>query len=495
MRRAVPIISTTALLAGLLAASSLTPPAAADTARAQHVLLISVDGLHAADLARFVADHPQSAMASLSRSGVTYSQARTPVPSDSFPGLLALITGGTPRSTGVYYDVSYDRKLAAPGSDCSKPGTEVDYDESLDVAPDKLDAGGGINPAKLPRDPAAGCAPVFPHSYLRVNTVFDVVKAHGGTTAWADKHPAYDLVRGPKGDGLDDLYTPEIEANMEDQPDGITSSIAGTEKYDDLKVQAILNEIGGKDHAGAKAVTVPTLFGMNFQSVSVAQKIEGYTDAAGTPAPGLEQALEHVDGALQQIIAALKQQGLDGSTAIVLTAKHGQSPIDPKLRRIVDGKFIPKLIEGVAPGLLGAMDSDDVGLIWLTDRSKTGAVVAALEAHRSEAGIHKVYSGAALAKMFADPAKDSRAPDIVIEPEHGVIYTKPTAKKKAEHGGFAADDRNVALLVAGPGLKAAKVTEHVGTQQVAPTILRLLGEPADALAGATAEKTRPLPGL
>ena len=497
MLRNVPF--AVALTMATAAAALIPAPSRADTApstpRAQHVLLISVDGLHAVDLAGFVRSHPNSALAALSKSGLTYSQAWTPVPSDSFPGLLALITGATPKSTGVYYDVSYDRKLAAPGSDCSKTGTEVDYDETADIAMDRLDAGGGLDPKKLPRDPANGCAPYYPHSYVRVNTIFDVVKAAGGYTAWSDKHPAYDLVQGPSGNGVDDLYTPEIESNMEDQQDSITSSIDATEKYDDGKVAAILNEIAGKDHSGAKAASVPALFGMNFQAISVGQKIEGYQTAAGQPSAGLESALEHTDASLQKMVDALKQQNLYDSTAIIVTAKHGQSPIDPKKRRVVDGKFIPKLIDGVAPDLLGAMDSDDVGLIWLTDPGKTAAVVKVLSANREKAGIKNIYSGSALTKMYADPKKDSRAPDIVIEPQYGVIYTKLTATKKAEHGGFTADDRNVALLVSMPSLKAKTVSAKVGTQQVAPSVLKLLGDPTTSLDGVKLEHVSALPGL
>jgi hypothetical protein len=492
MHRNMPLAAAVTLA---LAAAVVPTPSRADTPKAQHVLLISVDGLHAGDLAGFVKSHPNSALATLSKSGLTYSQAWTPVPSDSFPGLLALITGATPKSTGVYYDVSYDRKLAAPNSDCSKTGTEVDFDETADIAMDRLDAGGGLDPKKLPRDPANGCAPLYPHAYLRVNTIFEVVKSAGGYTAWADKHPAYDLVQGPSGNGVDDLYTPEIESNMEDQADSITSSIDATQKYDDGKVQAILSEIAGKDHSGAKAASVPALFGMNFQAISVAQKIEGYQTAAGQPSSGLEGALEHTDAALQKMVDALKQQNLADSTAIIVTAKHGQSPIDPTKRLVVDSKFIPKLIDGVAPDLLGTMDADDVGLIWLTDSSKTAAVVKVLNANRKAAGIKNLYSGAALAKMYADPKQDSRAPDIVIEPQYGVIYTKPTAKKKAEHGGFTADDRNVALLVSMPGVKAKTVTSKVGTQQVAPSILKLLGDSTTALDSVKLEHVSILPGL
>ena len=66
-----------------------------------------------------------------------------------------------------------------------------------------------IDPLKLPRDPA-DCSRVFPHQFPRVNNVFELVKAAGGRTAWADKHPAYEFLNGPSGTGIDDLYTPEI---------------------------------------------------------------------------------------------------------------------------------------------------------------------------------------------------------------------------------------------------------------------------------------------
>ena len=98
---------------GLLAGVALG--ATAQAADIDHVLLISVDGLHALDVANYVEAHPNSAMAELSKHGITYSNARTPANSDSFPGLLALVTGGSPLSHGLFYDVSYDRALYDPG--------------------------------------------------------------------------------------------------------------------------------------------------------------------------------------------------------------------------------------------------------------------------------------------------------------------------------------------------------------------------------------------
>jgi len=479
----------------LLATTSVFAMNAEAATKVEHVLLISVDGLHAGDLAAYTKAHPTSALAALSNSGVTYAQAYTPFPSDSFPGIIALISGASPKSSGVYYDDSYDRALSEAGSDCSKKGTEAVYDESIDANPDKLDGGGSIDAAKLPRDPANNCQPVYPHQFTRVNNVFEVVKAAGGTTAWSDKHLSYDLVQGPSGKGVDDLYTPEIESNIEDKSDGITSSIDATEKYDDLKVQATINQIKGLDHTGANKAAVPTVFGFNFQEVSVTQKLEGYADASGKPSAGLQGALDHTDASLQQIVDALKAANLSDNTAIIVTAKHGQSPIDPTKRRIIDKKLIPGLVEGLEKGLLAKATADDVTLLWLTDAAKTGAVVKMLEQNRDKAGIAKIISGAALTKMFADPKKDSRAPDIVIESQHGVIYTKPSATKKAEHGGFADDDRHVALLVVAPGHKHQTVASKVATQQVAPSILKLLGEPTSGLQAVKAEHTAALPAL
>jgi predicted AlkP superfamily pyrophosphatase or phosphodiesterase len=444
-----------------------------------HVLLLSVDGLHAVDLLRFVAGHPQSALARLGAHGVTYANASAARPSDSFPGLLALVTGGSPASTGVYYDDSYDRDLSPPGSDCSTRGTEVAFDESIDVNPDAIDAGGGIDPAKLPRDPDRGCAPVYPHDFLRVNTVFEVVRDFGGRTAWSDKHPAYDLVNGPSGRGVDDLYTPEINA------DGITSSEALTEAYDDRKVGAILNQIAGWNHDHTRRVGVPTLFGMNFPAVSVGQKTAGYLDGAASPTRSLGDALEHTDASIGKMLDALAARGLDARTLVVVTAKHGQSPIDPAARRIVDKKLLGAAVDAAQ------ITADDAAFIWLNPGARVDAATAALEAQRDALAIDRIYFGPDLDLLSG--AADARRPDLVVQPRAGVIYAKPTATKLAEHGGFADDDLHVALVVSNPRLRARAVTATVATAQVAPTALEALGLPADLLASVVIEGTSSLP--
>src|SRR5215470_17107782 len=454
----------------------------------RHVLLLSIDGLHGQDLARYVRLHPNSALAQLTSIGVTFPNASTSRPSDSFPGLLSMVTGGSPRSTGVFYDDSYDRNLSAPGSNCGSKGTEVVYDESIDTDPTALDGGGAIDPTTLPLDVSKGCTPVYPHSFLRVNTIFEVVRKAGLYTAWSDKHLAYDIVNGPSGKGVIDLYTPEIAAT-----DGTR---LGTEAYDDLKVQAILNEIAGKDHTGTKQEPVPAIFGMNFQAVSVTQKLagDGYLDAAGTPSPELQAALDHTNQSVGKMLDALRTQGLFSSTVVILSAKHGQSPIDPSLRQIVDKHIIPNLVNSVQPGLLAQATEDDVALIWLNDQTKVDAVVTTLNANKAQAHIDTILSGASLQQYFNDPTKDSRTPDIIVLPEHGVIYAKLTATKIAEHGGFSDDDTHVSLLVSNPHLNKGSISTAVQTTQIAPTILQLLGLDPNKLQAVGIEHTQILPG-
>ncbi len=499
---------------------------------ADHVLLVSVDGLHALDVARFIESHPHSALAELAGHGVTYSGARTPAHTDSFPGLLALVTGGSPVSHGVFYDVSYDRALFDPtNTTCSGlPGNTVVFDESIDLYDAANVSQDVIDPKKLPRrlDGHGHCVPVYPHDFVKSNTLFEVVRAAGGQTAWADKHPAYDLVNGPSGKGVADLYTPEI-TNV----DGFdaTASVVCTVQNDRKKVAAILNQIHGRNHDATKSPGVPALFGMNFQAVSVGQKLAkdnrdgscaadtdprlngqpgGYVDGSGTPSAVLTYALEQTDAALDSMIDALKKEGLYERTLFVVSAKHGQSPINPvKLNKPGHlGDLVGALpgaatdpaaqalvsAAGCATGPCGIIVDDDVALIWLQDPTQTPAVAAYLNANASALSIEEVMAGRELRLRFNNPDKDSRTPNIIVQPTYGTMYTT-SAKKNAEHGGFSFADTNVGLIVSNPRLTRRLLKTPVLTSQVAPTILQALGLDPNALSAVRTELTPVLPGL
>lgn len=496
----------------------------------KHVLLISVDGLHALDIANYVESHPNSALAELAGHGVTYSNARTPANSDSFPGLLALVTGGSPLSLGLFYDVSYNRSIFDPSNtSCQgQPGNMQVFDESIDQysgnPPVSLNK---IDPAALPRyiNEDGQCAPKFPHNALRTNTIFEVVKAAGGITAWADKHPAYDLVNGPSGRGVDDLYTPELtNAGGFDN----TVSVVCTVNNDFLKVNAILNEINGFRDDGKTNLGTPTVLGMNFQAVSVGQKLSidnaaggcpndpftgqpgGYTDGAGTPTAVLAYGLQKTDDALGMMIRALKARRIYDSTLFIVTAKHGQSPINPVktnkpghfadlVAALPDASTNPAALaiasaNACSTGPCGFVQDDDIALIWLQDETQTAAVAAYLNANAKALFIDEVMAGNELDLKFNDPSKDPATPDIIVQPIYGTIYTGSKAKN-AEHGGFSFGDTNVGLIVSNPDVRARTVKTPVATSQVAPTILKALGLDPNQLNSVRKEGTEILPLL
>jgi len=517
---------------------------------AKHVLLLSVDGLHAIDLANCIAAETCPNLAELEDSGVLYSNASSSKPSDSFPGLMAQVTGGSPISTGVWYDAGFDRTYFPVGTKkCTgPPGAPATYDETIDHDLTQID--GGVPGSLQSRNGAVAikrgnlpvgsdCKPVYRHSFLRVNTIFEVAKAGGLRTAWSDKHPAYDIVNGPSGTGVDDLYTPEINSNISSYkptPNCTgtiwTDSLCAVEFYDNLKVKAILNEIGGFDHTGKQKLGVPNVFGMNFQSVSVGQKLAsdpygatGYADpavvgASGVPNPGLLNAIEFVDASIGSMVNELKKNGIYHDTLIIVSAKHGQSPID--FNKINNTGYPNNSLPGCgappAPGAKGGgcrlddslyttlvpplgtgglLTDDDVALLWLPSisQSNTEMYVSALSEPANEwtLGIKQIYSGMSLQLRYNNPLQDSRTPDILVEPDYGVIYTG--GSKIAEHGGISEDDTHVALLVSSPCLKEAEIKSPVTTMQIAPTILKALGLNPHDLQAVQMECTRVLPGL
>jgi len=538
------------------------------------VLLLSIDGFHRQDLARWVAHNPHSALAGLSRHGVTYTNASTTTPSDSFPGLLAQLTGGSPKATGVYYDDSYDRTLYSPGPlGCSQStGSEIVLDESIDFDSTQLFSG-GINPAFLPQQLNADgtCTKVFPHDFIKVNTIFGVAHAAGLQTAWADKHPAYDIVNGPYigTPNVDDLYTPEINSNIFGQggppsangvdltapaaacnatnstlafppPSGIApvqyvDCAPTTEANDDIKVQAIINEIDGMRSDGSPGTgKAPAIFGMNFQAVSVGEKlVAGGYDATLAPRPILQHAISHTDASIGRMVAELNAKGLYRDTLIIVSAKHGQSPInlaklqmEPKATQAPDhtvvdpGSVINAPVDmqqssfmnpnsGNTYAQSGHLQTDDVGIVWLQPNGSADLTGAVESLVNNAAKIHastlppgtifesNITSGPALAAIYGDPTVPgslaaARAPDIFIQPNEGVIYSG-SQKKIAEHGGGAPGDTGVALLVSASFLGESVVDEPVQTKQIAPTILEALGLNPRALQAVRKEGTSVLP--
>jgi len=299
---------------------------------------------------------------------------------------------------------------------------------------------------------------------------------------------------------------------------------------------------------------------MNFQAVSVAEKVDspgtitknangtytvGPTELAGyypgttTPRPLLAGALQYVNTQLQRMVERIRRNGLESSTAIIITAKHGQSPQNPLLlKRIDDGPIITAINEAwcerqnptatpnpatyctnglsagtIAPLIVAGTD-DDLWQSYLSVKTQGAAdfVEHYLWHHSATAvrynndgvnrgtkqvahsGLAKIYAGEEAADFFGVPYSDPRHPDVFGRVQVGVVYTSGT--KIAEHGGDNPGDRDVPILVYAPGTVHPGASNHwVTTTQVAPTILRLLSLNPRALQAVQREGTSVLPGL
>ena len=585
-----------AVAIGGTAAMWVPGASAAHEGQIQHVLLISVDGMHQSDLNWYIANNPNSELAQLASGGAEFTNNHTSDPSDSDPGGTALMTGGDPRATGVYYDVAYNHAVDEAGAACTpgQPATGGDAiydspDDKLNAVPDLLnngsgntfpsfDEGGsiypkgvdgvatgttpglimtltahpqsGLNQGSFPVDPNT-CQPIMPWDYLKVNTIFQVIHSAGLRTAWSDKHAVYTSFNGPGSGGtsIDDFFGPEIDSQAV-EPNGVpyptdtdwAHDDAATKQYDGYKVQAVINELNGYDHSGAQKLGVPAILGMNFQTVSVAEKVDspstltensngtytegpiqlaGYLPGGTTPGPLLTSAFDYVNAQLEQMVDTIQQDGLASSTAIIITAKHGQSPQDPlQLKRIPDGPIISAINAawtaqtGDQNKLIVAGTDDDLWQSYLSVKTQAAAdfVKNYLWNHSATAvlynndgvnrgteqvahsGLAQIYAGHEAADFFGVPYADPRYPDVFGRVQVGTVYT--TGTKIAEHGGDNPGDRDVPLLVYAPGaVPHSTVNSWVETTQVAPTILDLLGLDPNALQAVQQEGTEVLPGL
>lgn len=242
----------------------------------------------------------------------------------------------------------------------------------------------------------------------------------------------------------------------------------------------------------------------------------GYLDGEGTPTQPLLKEIQFADASIGQMVRALKNRGLYNSTLIIISAKHGQSPIDSArylgiatkpgdpittspatiLESLLPFSESPANSNGIGP------TEDDISQIWLSDSSQTPTAVSMLESQSpvtsNIAGIGEIFAGPAIGQLFnlpgLPPNGDPRTPDIIVTPNIGVTYSGSHAKL-AEHGGFSHDDTNVIMLLSNPGFSPRMVTSAVETAQIAPTILAALGLNPEALQSVQLEHTQILPDV
>ncbi len=452
---------------------------------AARVLLLNIEGMHALDLTLWVTAHPDSALAELSRRGVTYTNAHVPW-ADPAAGLMAAVTGGSPRSTGIVTVDGYDRSLSPPGSACGSTDPSDGAAIPLDTRTDHAVQAQTMQ--RLPLDPLRGCAPVTPHALLRVNTLFEIVHARGARSAWAGNSAALtDLLRGPSGQGLDEACDYSASAGRR------ANTLSLESRQDASRVDALFQWIHGRD-CGGHAAAVPEIFGATLTGFDAAERegVSAYESYDGRPSATLNEALTATDGQIFRILAALKKEHLYDSTWIVVTSAFGEGAISPQRSKSVDAASLAAAADSAERGVVLHIAAEGTAMLWLRDRAKTGKVVAALGKRADALGIATIATGEELALTMNAPAEDPRMPDVVIEPRESIRYT---VRGSRVDGGYRADETHVPLLISGAQLTGRVDKTWVPVTQIAPLLMRALGMDKFDLDALHHEHTPALPGI
>ncbi|RDW68157.1 hypothetical protein BP6252_09553 [Coleophoma cylindrospora] len=455
----------------------------------KQVVYISLDGMHQTDLTTYLSLYPNSTWAGLMKNSVVFSNNSGSTPSDSFPATTAVFTGGTPRLTGIYWDDTWAKEFYPASSNCSGPiGAEADWSVASDWNSSSVTGGNAFNLSATPMRVTAwgSCEPIFPHDYLRVNTIFEVARANGLNTVYMDKHPAYEYLNGPSGLGLTQGFFPEIGA--------VASNLDAQIAWDDLHWSALANVTAGHYVNGTGDIDF-SLIGINFQSVTWAQSNGGGYATGSTLAnpiwgANLTKAFEHFDAKLSIFMDQLKAAGKLESTLLILSSKQGQSPVDESTLKHIDSNLVINAT-GVEVSFL---TGDDAALLWLKDGSQAALAKENLMAQATELNIDYVLASDEVWEFgFGNPRVDPRAPDVVIAAKDGTLYSTNT--QTANHGAWLPDDLDVPMVFYNPTFTGKNMTLPVKTTQLASTMLSALGLPLAQLDGWRKEGAPVLPYL
>jgi hypothetical protein len=323
---------------------------------------------------------------------------------------------------------------------------------------------------------------------MRVNTLFEIVHARGGRTAWAGNSAALtDLLRGPSGQRLDEAYDTSESAGAR------VDTVPFETRQDASRVDALLKWIDGRDCSGHAAAS-PQIFGATLTALDAAERegVSAYQSYDGRPSATVNEALTATDGQVLRILGALKKQHLYDTTWIVVTSAFGEGAISPRRAKSVDAASLAAAADSVERSVVVHVAAEGPAMLWLRDGAKTDVVVAALAKRADALGISTIATGADLALTMNSPADDPRMPDIVIEPRESIRYT---VRGSHIDGGDREAETHVPLLISGVQFTGRVDKTWVPITQIAPLLMRALGMDKFDLDALHHEHTPALPGI
>ncbi|MBD7958685.1 alkaline phosphatase family protein [Microbacterium sp. Sa4CUA7] len=319
------------------------------------------------------------------------------------------------------------------------------------------------------------------------------------TGAWPATHQNtaywFDTQTGTARSQQRDLAVPTIAQSLRDQgatvmssqwfilqnygvtygdPDGLYTQPGGTcERRADDAIAVLRGE--PVDSGGQMITTngIPDLIAVYCDTLDVLGHADG-ADAAGMPA-----ALAEVDAQIGRIVAAVKEAGIYGRTAFVITGDHGMGTFTQGMQ--------PELLDAVAAagfraemltaGRAPRPDTDVVivvggvgSLHLIGDAAADPTAAARIDAAISALpNIAAVYDKSEQAELHMSP----KYGELVIEPVAGWSLGATPGDAAGVHG--TSRELEVPLVLAGSGVRPNAAPEAPRHIDVAPTIAALLG--------------------
>jgi hypothetical protein len=407
-------------------------------ARAEHVVLVSIDGMRP----EFYLDErwPLPLVQAMAREGAHARGVRSVFPAVTYPAHTTLITGALPGRHGVYYNTPFD-----------PAGQTGAWDWNF--------------------------------SSIRVPTLWDAVRAKGGTTAsvgWPVTVGAPIDWNVPDIWNLDRSADALIPVREHTTPPGLFGEIEreATGRLDERTFTSA--SLARDTRAGEIAAYLlkkyrPTLLTVHFIEVDHMEHHHGRDDLM------VHRALATVDAALGEIRDVAEMSGLLETTAFVITGDHGffdvTTGIHPNAWLVRAGLMEAKPDRGDWRGAF--LTSGGVAMLHLRDPRDDQAVAlarAAMESVPHHERWFRIMEADELRRRGAHP--DAR---LGLAAVPGVMFREdPAPPLEARHGGehgflpeYAA--MRTGFVGSAPYFRGGAVAEEMGVEDVAPVVAALLG--------------------
>jgi len=396
-------------------------------APSRHLVLISIDALRP----QFYLDdgYAAPALRALVRSG-SHARAATPVfPSVTYPGHAAIVTGVRPARHGILFNIVWS----------PTGGPSRWYEEAAD---------------------------------LRAPSLWDVARAAGLTTAAV----SWPSTLGARIDWL----VPERNYYQRPEPVDVIRQASTPGLFERLGVTPrpeMFKNIAEWD-AFLASTAVAILRGMrpNLLLLHLVQ-LDYYQHRGGTNGAEVRPALARIDAHVAAVVAALREAGIAGETAVIVTGDHGFQDVERTVQ-------VNAILARDGLGGCRTANAEWRATAHVTGGSAAIFVKSATDAAAAEAALRREARDryTIVPRRQLDELGAMTGAAFAVEAASGYAFGAAcvegleTANRYGTHGFLPSrPSMSTGFIAAGAGVRPGVTVERIGLVDVAPTAARLLG--------------------